>query len=113
MPPAGKPQPDQHTVDSFVSWLETRLDSAAAGHHNPGNVVLHRLNRTEYARAVDELLALKIDATALLPKDTESEGFDNVASVLKVSPSFLDQYISAARDVSVMAVGDPTPTQSS
>ncbi|HEY0341144.1 MAG TPA: DUF1587 domain-containing protein, partial [Steroidobacteraceae bacterium] len=106
MPPPGKPQPDQQTVDNMVGWLTARLDEAGAAHPNPGNVVLHRLNRTEYAREVKDLLALNIDAAALLPRDTKGEGgFDNVASVLKVSPSFLDQYIVAAHDVSVQAIG--------
>ena len=109
MPPPGKPQPDQQTVDLMVNWLTDRLDEAGSEHPNPGNVVIHRLNRTEYAREVKDLLALNIDAAALLPKDTKSEGgFDNVASVLKVSPSFLDQYIVAARDVSVAAIGSNT-----
>lgn len=113
MPPPGKPQPPQQMVDGMVNWLETRLDQAAVDHPNPGNVVLHRLNRNEYARAVESLLALKVDAAALLPKDTTSEGFDNVASVLRVSPSFLDQYIYAARDVSVQAVGMSSPSPAS
>ena len=109
MPPPGKPQPDQQAVDLMVSWLTDRLDEAGGAHPNPGNVVIHRLNRTEYAREVKNLLALNIDAAALLPKDTKSEGgFDNVASVLKVSPSFLDQYIVAAHDVSVAAIGSNT-----
>jgi hypothetical protein len=113
MPPPNKPQPQQHDIDMLVSWLETRLDEAAAAHPNPGSVVLHRLNRTEYARAVEDLLALKIDAAALLPRDTKADGFDNVANVLRVSPSFLDQYIVAAHEVSSQAVGNPKPGPSS
>jgi hypothetical protein len=106
MPPPGKPQPDQQTVDGVIGWLTTKLDDAGSQHPNPGSVVIHRLNRTEYAREVKDLLALNIDAAALLPKDTKGEGgFDNIASVLKVSPSFLDQYIVAAHDVSVQAIG--------
>jgi mono/diheme cytochrome c family protein len=110
MPPPDKPQPEQHQVDALVSFLETRLDAAAAAHPNPGSVVLHRLNRTEYAREIQDILGIKIDAAALLPRDTRSDGFDNVASVLRVSPSFLDQYISAAHDVTVAAIGNPAPT---
>jgi hypothetical protein len=106
MPPPGKPQPDQATVDNMVSYLTTRLDEVGGQHPNPGSVVIHRLNRTEYAREVKDLLGINIDAPALLPKDTKGEsGFDNVSSVLKVSPSFLDQYIVAAHDVSVQAIG--------
>jgi Protein of unknown function (DUF1592)/Protein of unknown function (DUF1588)/Protein of unknown function (DUF1595)/Protein of unknown function (DUF1585)/Protein of unknown function (DUF1587) len=106
MPPPGKPQPDQQSVDNMVSWLTTRLDEVGGKSPNPGSVVIHRLNRTEYAREVKDLLGINIDAPALLPKDTKGEsGFDNVSSVLKVSPSFLDQYIVAAHDVSVQAIG--------
>jgi hypothetical protein len=71
-------------------------------------VSLHRLNRTEYANAIRDLLDLEIDATALLPADDESYGFDNIADVLKVSPSLLEQYLAASHLVSSLAVGDPT-----
>jgi mono/diheme cytochrome c family protein len=107
MPPPGVRRPDQASVDSMASWLERSLDEAAAAHPNPGRVALHRLNRAEYAAAIEDLLGIKIDPAALLPKDDEAEGFDNVASVLTVSPSFLDQYISAARVVSARAIGNP------
>ncbi|HEV7715730.1 MAG TPA: DUF1587 domain-containing protein, partial [Steroidobacteraceae bacterium] len=113
MPPPDKPQPDQGAIDTQVGWLESKLDAVAAAHPNPGNVVMHRLNRTEYAREIENLLGLKIDSAALLPKDTKADGFDNVASVLKVSPSFLDQYIVAAHDVSVQAMGDAAPAPAS
>jgi Protein of unknown function (DUF1592)/Protein of unknown function (DUF1588)/Protein of unknown function (DUF1585)/Protein of unknown function (DUF1595)/Protein of unknown function (DUF1587) len=106
MPPPGKDQPEQGMVDQFVSWMEGRLDEHAFDHPDPGSVSLHRINRTEYARAVEQLLAVKINPAALLPRETKSDGFDNVANVLRVSPTFLDQYISAARTVSVLAVGD-------
>jgi mono/diheme cytochrome c family protein len=108
MPPPGVRRPDPASVDSMVTWLERSLDDAAAARPNPGRVALHRLNRAEYAAAIDDLLGIEIDAAALLPKDDEAEGFDNVANVLTVSPSFLDQYISAARVVSARAIGNPT-----
>ncbi len=109
MPPPGARRPDQASVEGFVSWIERSLDQAAAARPNPGRVALHRLNRTEYANAIDELLAVRIDASTLLPKDDEADGFDNVASVLTVSPSFLEQYITAARVVSRLALGNPQP----
>ena len=109
MPPPGVRRPDQAAVDGLVSWLERSLDQAAAANPNPGRVALHRLNRAEYANAIEDLLGLRIDASAFLPQDDEADGFDNVASVLKVSPSFLDQYISAARVVSTRAIGNPSP----
>jgi mono/diheme cytochrome c family protein len=106
MPPPGTRRPDQAAVQAFVGSLERALDTAAAANPNPGRVALHRLNRSEYANAIEDLLAVRIDPAVLLPKDDEAEGFDNVASVLSVSPSFLDQYISAARVVVARAVGN-------
>ena len=107
MPPPGALQPDNETRRALIVALEDALDSAATTARNPGQVALHRLNRTEYANAIADLLALDVDVEALLPKDDESDGFDNVANVLKVSPSFLEQYIGAARVVSEMAIGNP------
>jgi hypothetical protein len=107
MPPPGKPQPDPAARRSMVLALEQELDRAAAAHPDPGSVELHRLNRTEYANAIEEMLALKIDPAALLPRDDKADGFDNVADVLKVSPAFLEQYLTAARQVSMEAVGNP------
>jgi Protein of unknown function (DUF1592)/Protein of unknown function (DUF1588)/Protein of unknown function (DUF1585)/Protein of unknown function (DUF1595)/Protein of unknown function (DUF1587) len=107
MPPPGEPQPDAVSKKAFVSSLETTLDKASAIDVNPGTVVLHRLNRPEYAIAIRELLDLEVDADSLLPRDDSSAGFDNVAEVLKITPSFLEQYLSAARQVSVDALGNP------
>jgi len=107
MPPPGGPMPTDDEYAAFVSWVETTLDETASARPNPGHVALHRLNRNEYASAVRDILGVEVDPGALLPKDDESDGFDNNASVLKVSPSFIDQYISAARTVSALAVGDP------
>jgi mono/diheme cytochrome c family protein len=106
MPPPGARRPDAAAAEAFASALERELDAVAAKNPNPGRVALHRLNRAEYASAIDDLLGLRIDANALLPKDDEADGFDNVASVLTVSPSFLDQYISAARVVTARAMGN-------
>lgn len=107
MPPPGGSHPGTEQVDAFVTALEVSLDASAAAQTFPGRVVLHRLNRTEYATAIEDLLGVSIDATRLLPPDITSDGFDNVAEVLRVSPTYLDQYIAAAREVSIQAVGDP------
>jgi mono/diheme cytochrome c family protein len=109
MPPPGNRQPDRAAVESLVAWLEGQLDRAAAGRSNPGTIALHRLNRAEYAASIRELFDIEVDATNLLPPDDTSEGFDNIADVLKVSPTFMEQYITAARAVSIEAVGMPQP----
>jgi hypothetical protein len=113
MPPPGEKQPDQKTVDSMVSWLEGTLDKAAAAAPDPGYVGLHRLNRTEYAGEIRRVLDLSVDVKSLLPKDVSNEGFDNIAATLRISPSFLDQYITAARTVSRQAIGRATGKPSS
>ena len=106
MPPAGRPRPDQAAAGAFASWLEAAIDRAAAAHPNPGRTEpLHRLNRTEYQNAIRDLLALDVDAAALVPADDQSYGFDNIAGVLKVSPTLLERYMRAAREISRLAVG--------
>jgi mono/diheme cytochrome c family protein len=105
MPPPTARQPDGAAVDSLVAWLEDSLDRAEGRAHVRDQVVLHRLNRKEYSNAVRDLLAVDIDASELLPADDVAEGFDNIATALQVSPSFIEQYVIAARAVAVKAVG--------
>jgi hypothetical protein len=107
MPPPDKKRPDEATYQKVLLPLESALDSAAAQHPNPGRTdALRRLNRTEYQNAIRDLLALDIDAAALLPKDESGHGFDNV-TVGTLSPTLLDRYISAAQKISRLAVGSP------
>ncbi len=107
MPPPGMPRPDKATLDNFSASLETSLDRAAAARPRPGRATAHRLNRTEYANAIRDLLAMDVDATALLPPDDESSGFDNIADVLNVPPSLMERYLSASWNISRSAVGNP------
>src|ERR1700683_5004003 len=107
MPPQGNPRPDQASIDSFVSWLETSIDRAPTALGNPGRSPLHHLNRTEYGNAIHDLLGLDVNVSDLLPADDESDGFDNIADVLKVSPSLLEQYLAASPQIASLAVGDP------
>jgi hypothetical protein len=106
MPPAGQPRPDARTTTELVAWLENKIDTAAAQKAEVGRVPLHRLNRREYAHAIRDLLALDIDAAALLPDDNVKGRFDNDADALQVSPAFVTQYIDAARAIAQEAVGD-------
>src|SRR5262245_58405833 len=107
MPPPGAKQPDAKAIDSLVGWLEDSLDHAASKAHIPDQVVLHRLNRKEYSNAVRDLLAVEFDAASTLPEDDVADGFDNIASALQVSPSFIEQYVIAARNVAVKAISRP------
>lgn len=104
MPPPGQDRPETKKIEKFVAWLEGNLDQQH-GLPNPGEKLLHRMNRTEYANAIRDLLHLEIDPEALLPVDGAEDGFDNIATALQVTPAFVDQYLGAARVVSEQAVG--------
>jgi hypothetical protein len=108
MPPPGGPQPEQEQLDSFVAWLETTLDRADAA-PRAGHVPIQRLNRTEYAAAVRDLVGVEIDAADFLPAEIEVDGFNNIAAALSTSPAFLEQYLRVARHVAHQAVGEPQP----
>jgi hypothetical protein len=108
MPPAGLPRPDPATYQALVKSIEDERDRLAEVKPNPGRPTLHRLNRTEYANTIRDLLALDIDVADLLPADDIGYGFDNIGDVLNVSPLLLERYLSAAGKISRLAVGDPT-----
>lgn len=109
MPPAGNRRPDNATYDAAAAWLETELDRAAASRVNPGRPAnLHRLNRTEYANAIRDLLGIEIDVSSLLPPDPQAHGFDTNADALMIAPALLDRYLAAASKIARVAVGDPT-----
>jgi hypothetical protein len=117
MPPPGKERPSRAQVEAIATVLETRLDAHTAGAAaglaagSAPAPALHRLNRTEYANAVRDLFGMPIDVSALLPPDDASEGFDNVASGLSISPALIQGYTSAAMKLSRAAVGDMTATE--
>ena len=106
MPPPGEDRPATVDITRVVTGLETALDKTALRHPNPGAVVLHRMNRNEYANAVRDLLALPVNGEQLLPADDSVAGFDNIASALVLSPALMQSYITAASRVSRLAVGD-------
>jgi hypothetical protein len=110
MPPPGVPRPAGDTLDELASTLETIMDQHAASAPNPGDRPFQRLNRTEYAASIRELLGLEIDPNAFLPPDTKSANFDNIADVQVLSPSLLTAYLNAAAEISRLAVGNPSAT---
>jgi mono/diheme cytochrome c family protein len=107
MPPPGARRPDEATLLSLAEALETRVDKAAAVTPNPGRRSFQRLNRVEYQRAIVDLLALDIDVNGLLPPDSISQGFDNVADSQALSPALMEGYLRAASKVTALAIGDP------
>jgi hypothetical protein len=109
MPPPGAPQPPQKDIDAFTAWMENAIDSHAKG-PKAGYVPIQRLNRTEYAAAVKALVGVDVKENDVLPQDIRVGGFDNIAASLSVSPAFLDQYITSARQVAKTALGSPRVT---
>ena len=110
MPPLGEPRPDDSAYNRAVAQLTASIDHAAAANPNPGRTeTFRRLNRTEYQNAIRDLVGVNIDATALLPNDEPSHGFDNV-TVGNLSPTLLDRYVSAAQKIARLAIGSPGKT---
>ncbi len=107
MPPREVERPEAQRVSTFLASVETALDAAAKAAPNPGTTTLHRLNRTEYANAIKDVLGLEINPAGLLPPDDSSGGFDNMAQVLTISPALLEGYLAASAKVAAMAIGDP------
>jgi hypothetical protein len=108
MPPQGLPRPISASYNELIVTLENELDRAAAANPKLPAPGVHRMNRTEYANAIRELLALEIDPAAFLPADDSSYGFDNVVSGLQVSPALVEGYVSAAAKLSRLALGHET-----
>jgi cytochrome c5 len=107
MPPSGMRRPDPATLEAMVQWMETEIDAHAVPYLQPPG--LHRLNRTEYTNAIRDVLGLQVDARKFLPSDDSTRGFDNIAAALTVSPALLEAYVSAARKISRLAIGDAVP----
>ena len=91
MPPAGAKRPDEATLTALATSLETRIDRAAAlrPESRPSPVPAAESRRIRRARSSD-LLGIDVDVSALLPPDTISHGFDNIADVQAFSPTVLE-----------------------
>ncbi len=112
MPPPGQDRPDSDEYFALLEWLENEIDTKTT--INPGGKVMHRLNRTEYANAIRDLLGIEPDVSTLLPADTSARGFDNIAGSLTLSSTLLESYTTAAARVARMAVGFwRSPTEAS
>jgi mono/diheme cytochrome c family protein len=106
MPPNGMPRPDGATLEGLITWMEKQIDAQATSHLPPPGV--HRLNRSEYANVIRDLLGLEVDATKFLPSDDSTSGFDNIAGALRMSPALMEAYLSAAGKISRLAMGSTT-----
>src|SRR5437868_464819 len=109
MPPPGSRRPDETSLARLADALEAQVDARAAD-APPGRRTFQRLNRAEYTRSVHDLLALDVDAGTYLPLDSKSANFDNIADAQLLSPTLMQSYLTAAAEISRLAVGDPAAT---
>ena len=105
MPPLGMKRPDPPQFEAMIASFENELDRSAKPFTPPPG--LHRLNRTEYANVIRDLLDLDIDASKYLPSDDSTSGFDNIAGALGISSTQVEAYVSAAQKISRLAMGYP------
>ena len=105
MPPTGMPTPGQPALKAFTTELVRDLDAAAQRTPYAGQPMVRRLNRTEYANAIADILAIELPLAAELPQDGIAAGFDNIADALSMSPLLLERYLKVARRVSELATG--------
>ena len=108
MPPANARRPEAAQITALAVALESRVDRAALANPNPGSRPFQRLNRAEYGRAVKDMLGIDVDVAGLLPADTISNGFDNVADTQAFSATLMESYLRAAAKVTALAIGDKT-----
>src|SRR5215472_6057110 len=106
MPPSGMKRPEPAVYKGFITWLENELDRNAIAYTPPPG--LHRLNRTEYANVIKDILDLDIDPGKYLPSDDSTHGFDNIAGALGISSTLVEAYVSAGQKISRLAIGEPT-----
>jgi mono/diheme cytochrome c family protein len=113
MPPAGSKRPPQADYAATATWLENELDRLAAQQPHTALPFVHRMNRTEYANAIRDLLSLEIDAAAFLPPDDAAFGFDNVSDTLGVSPALQERYLTSALKIAALALGSKDQAKTS
>src|SRR6516225_3250476 len=106
MPPSGMKRPDPATYKGLITWLENELDRNAIAYTPPPG--LHRLNRTEYANVIKDILDLDVDPGKYLPSDDSTHGFDNIAGALGISSTLVEAYVSAGQKISRLAIGEPS-----
>ncbi len=107
MPPEGKKQPTAEERKKMVGWVRGFLDEEARTHAgDPGFVPLRRLSNAEYNYTIRDLTGVDLQPTREFPADgAAGEGFTNAAEALvDMSPTLLDKYMAAGKDVAAHAV---------
>lgn len=103
MPPKKRPQPSSSAIKPVLIWLETfteRMEREA----RLDRMTMRRLNRAEYNNTIRDLLGVDFRPGDEFPADVPAHGFDNIGSVLSVSPVLVEKYLAAAEKVARTAL---------
>jgi len=106
MPPKKNPQPPTADRQRLVAWVRDLLDAEArARAGDPGRVVLRRLSNAEYNNTVRDLTGVDLQPARDFPVDgAAGEGFTNAGDALVTSPTLLNKYLNAAKEIAAHAV---------
>ena len=111
MPPEDKPRPDVRQSFAVVEWVGHELKRAEREARMAGGRILtRRLNRSEYANTIRDLLHLDANFVRLieeeLPGDGKAEGFDRIGAALLFDETQLNAYIDQAAIIAEKAIVD-------
>lgn len=110
MPPPGVPKPDPEKMAAMIGYLERSFAMAEAQMRpDPGRMIAHRLNRTEYSNTIRDLLGVHFRADRDFPADDSGHGFDTIGELLNVSPLLMERYMAAAERISHWALSTEMP----
>jgi len=112
MPPVGIEKPHPTQLAGMISYIEQSFALAdAATPPDPGRMIAHRLNRTEYMNTVRDLLGVRFAADRDFPADDTGLGFDNIGELLNLSPLLMERYMAAAERISQWAISTQIPAR--
>ena len=89
MPPPGARRPEPAVMHEFGSAFATRIDELTGLDPYYKAPELHRINRREYRNAIRDVLGIDVEVSALLPPDSRTGAFDNMADALTVNPALM------------------------
>ena len=106
MPPEDEAPLTTKERDMLASWITEQIEHAVRVRRSTGGqVVIRRLNRTEYRNTMRDLLGLDLNyGPNLLPDSPGEDGFTNNGSALGMSALQLESYLEAARSALSRAI---------
>lgn len=110
MPPPGVPKPDADKLAAMIGYIESTFALADAQMQpDPGRMIAHRLNRTEYSNTIRDLFGVQFRADRDFPADDSGHGFDTIGELLNISPLLMERYMAAAERIALWALSTEIP----